>query len=97
MDKMEYEVFKLPCELFKSSRTARVIAETIGEMQEDKKPVDDNLVLCSIPKHKNININEYLEISCKLWMSFDTMLLYLDRLAKLDEEERKKEILKGLI
>jgi len=41
MDKMEFEAYKLPFELFKANNTHKMISKAIYNLQCEKLPVDD--------------------------------------------------------
>lgn len=97
LDELEFKDIKLPFELFKASRTTKMIAKAIYNLQVENKPIDDLTVLCYIEKHAQINKQEFLEISCRLWVSFDTMNNYLKELRLIDKEEEKERILRGLM
>lgn len=96
MDKLEYEAYKLPFELFKASRTIKMIAKAIYNLQSENIPIDDETVLCYIKKHAEINVDEFLQITCLCWMSFDSMCLYLNRLKNIEKEEEKMRVLEKL-
>lgn len=97
MDRFEFESYKLPFELFKANKATKLISKAIYNFQLENKPIDEDLILCYIQKHTQINSNEWLDISCKLWVSFDTMITYLNMLKDIDKEENKMKVLEGLI
>ena len=96
LDKMEFEAYKLPFELFKANNTHRLIAKAIYNLQCEKLPVDDVNVHAYITKRAKLNEDEYLQVHCYTWCSFETMLSYLKQLQSLDDEEKRIELLKGL-
>ena len=96
LDKMEFESYKLPFELFKANNTHKMIAKAIYNLQIEKRPVDENLIHDYISKRAKLNEDEYLQVHTYTWCSFDTMLGYLKILEDLDIEEKRMELLKGL-
>ena len=96
LDKMEFEQYKLPFELFKANNTHRMIAKAIYNLQNENKVVDEVLVYDYITKRTKLNEDEYLQVHSYTWCSFDTMLSYLKMLEDLDKEEKKMELLRGL-
>lgn len=96
MDEMELKDIRIPFELFKANKTTKMIAKAIYNLQEDDKPIDDVNVITYIQKFTNLNEQEFLDINCMTWVSFDTMNLYLKQLKELDEEENKNRILESL-
>lgn len=93
LDKIEYEEYKLPYELFKSNRTNKLIAKAIFNLQEEKKPVSDLMAFNYVLKHTEINEAEYLNLISKLPVGFDTMKKYLIELKKIDSDEEKLKVL----
>ena len=96
MDKMEFESYKLPFELFKANNTHRLIAKAIYNLQCENIPVDDIIVHTYITKRAKLNEDEYLQTSCYTWCSFETMLAYLKQLQELEKEDERINLLKGL-
>lgn len=97
MDKMEYEAYKLPFELFKANLTTQMVAKAIRIMQDENKPVDDVLIQDFIEsKTDKLNVNQYLEIMSYTWCSFDTMLAYMKMLKEIDKEDEKRKLLNEL-
>ncbi|MCH7590840.1 response regulator [PVC group bacterium] len=62
LDKMEYEDFKLPYNLFNANRTNKLIAKAIFNLQEENKPVSDLTVHYYITKIIQINQDEYINL-----------------------------------
>ena len=96
MDKIEFEVYKLPFELFKANNTHKMIAKAIYNLQNENKVVDEVLIHDYITSKAKLNEEEYLQVHTYTWCSFDTMLSYLKMLEDLDKEEKRMELLKGL-
>lgn len=96
LDKMEFEVYVLPFELFKANSTHKMISKAIYNLQQDNIPVDDINVHTYITKRAKLNEDEYLQTSCCTWCSFQTMLAYLKQLEDLDKEDKRIELIKGL-
>lgn len=97
LDKIEFEQYKLPFEIFKASRTTRMIAKAIRIFQDEGKPVDDTLIQDFIEsKTDKLNIQEYLEIMSYCWCSFDTMVSYMKVLKEIDIEDEKRKLLNEL-
>lgn len=88
LDQIEYRDFVLPYELFNANITNKLCAKAIYNLQKENKPIDDLLILCYIEKHIEINQDEWLELVGNLWSTFDTMILYLERLKVLDKEHK---------
>lgn len=96
LDKMEFEAYKLPFELFKANNTHRMIAKAIYNLQNENKVVDDVLVHDYIVSKAKLNEDEYLQVHTYCWCSFETMISYLKMLQEIDMEEKRMELLKGL-
>jgi hypothetical protein len=96
LDKMEFEQYKLPFELFKANNTHRLIAKAIYNLQNENKVVDDVLIHDYISSKAKLNEEEYLQVHSYTWCSFETMLSYLKMLEDLDKEEKRMELLRGL-
>tara|TARA_R110002096_G_scaffold262699_1_gene456199 strand:- start:347 stop:712 length:366 start_codon:yes stop_codon:yes gene_type:complete len=96
LDKMEYEDFKLPYNLFNATRTNKLVAKAIFNLQEENKPVSDLTVHHYITEITYVNQDEYINLISKLPVTFDTMQKYLDMLAKISSDEEKLEILRSL-
>ena len=96
LDKMEFEVYVLPFELFKANSTHKMISKAIYNLQQDNIPVDDINIHTYITKRAKLNEDEYLQASCYTWCSFQTMLAYLKQLEDLDKEDKRIELIKGL-
>lgn len=95
MDKMEFESYKLPFELFKANYTHRMVAKAIYNLQCEGIPVDDVIVHDYISKKTKLNEEEYLQLHCYTWCSYETMLAYVKMLKDLDEEESRLNLLKA--
>ncbi len=96
MDEMDLKDIRIPFKLFKANRTTRMIAKAIYNLQEVNEPIDDLAVICYIQKHTVLNEQEFLEINCMTWVSFDTMNLYLKQLEKLDKDEEIEKKLRSM-
>ena len=96
LDKLEFEAYKLPFELFKANNTHKMISKAIYNLQCENTPIDDVLIHDYITKRTKLNEDEYLQVHCYTWCSFETMLSYLEQLKIMDEEKKRMEILKGL-
>ena len=96
LDEMELRDTNIPFELFKASRLTKLTAKAIYNFKQDNKPIDEELVYCYISKHVDVNSSEWLDISCKLPLSFDSMVLYLEMLRGIDEEESKLKMLEDM-
>lgn len=95
LDKMEFESYKLPFELFKANYTHRMVAKAIYNLQCEGIPVDDVIVHDYISKKTKLNEEEYLQLHCYTWCSYETMLAYVKMLKDLDEEESRLNLLKA--
>ena len=95
MDKMEFESYKLPFELFKANYTHRMVAKAIYNLQCEGIPVDDVIVHDYISRKTKLNEEEYLQLHCYTWCSYETMLAYVKMLKDLDEEESRLNLLKA--
>lgn len=96
LDKMEYEAHKIPFELFKANYTHRIVAKAIYNLQLEKRPVDENIIHDYLTKRVKFDEMEYLALHSYTWVSFETMLMYLRELEKINKEDEKIELLKGL-
>lgn len=96
LDKIEFEAYKLPFELFKANNTHRMIAKAIYNLQIENTPIDDVLIHDYITSKAKINEDEYLQVHTYTWCSFETMLSYLKQLEIMDKEGKRFELLKGL-
>lgn len=94
LDEMEFREYKLPFELFKASRTTKMISKAIYNFQLENKPVDEVLILEYIKKQTHINEIEVLDILSCTWCTFDTMISYIEMLKEIDKNEKKQEILR---
>lgn len=97
MDKMEYEEFIIPYELFKTTRAHKQVAKAIFILQTKKEPISDITVLNFIESNDKFNSVELLSVISGLWCTFDTMKSYLKILKKIDEDENKMRKLECLI
>ena len=97
LDQIEFEDYKIPYELFKSTRTAKLIAKAIYNLQTENKPIDDLNVICYIKEHTTLNEMEFLEITSHYPVTFDTMKKYIKQLEELNEREEKEKILREII
>ena len=95
LDKIEFEAYKLPFELFKANYTHRMVAKAIYNLQCEGIPVDDVIVHDYISKKTKLNEEEYLQLHCYTWCSYETMLAYVKMLKDLDEEESRLNLLKA--
>ena len=96
LDKIEFEAYKLPFQLFKANNTHRMIAKAIYNLQNENKVVDEVLIHDYITSKAKLNEEEYLQVHSYTWCSFETMLSYLKILEDLDKEEKRMELLRGL-
>lgn len=95
LDKIEFEAYKLPFKLFKANYTHRMVAKAIYNLQCEGIPVDDVIVHDYISKKTKLNEEEYLQLHCYTWCSYETMLAYVKMLKDLDEEESRLNLLKA--
>lgn len=95
LDKLEFEEYKLPFELFKANYTHRMVAKAIYNLQCEGIPVDDVIIHDYISKKTKLNEEEYLQLHCYTWCSYETMLAYVKMLKDLDEEESRLNLLKA--
>lgn len=97
LDELELKDAKIPYELFKANKTTKMIAKAIHNLQVENKPIDEDIVLAYIEKFTEINTNEWIDLNCKLWVTFDTMSLYIKQLKNIDNEENKLKLLEGFL
>lgn len=95
LDKIEFEAYKLPFKLFKVNYTHRMVAKAIYNLQCEGIPIDDVIVHDYISKKTKLNEEEYLQLHCYTWCSYETMLAYVKMLKDLDEEESRLNLLKA--
>lgn len=95
LDKIEFEAYKLPFKLFKANYTHRMVAKAIYNLQCEGIPIDDVIVHDYISKKTKLNEEEYLQLHCYTWCSYETMLAYVKMLKDLDEEESRLNLLKA--
>lgn len=93
MDEVELRDAKIPFELFKANRLTKMISKAIYNFQQEAKPIDEDLILCYIQKHSNVNLEEWMAISCVKGGSFDSMNFYIKELQKIDKEENNLRLL----
>ena len=97
LDEIELRDTKIPFELFKANKTTKMTAKAIYNLQVENKPIDEITILAYIEKFTEVNANEWIELNCKLWVSFDTMNLYIKQLKNIDDEENKLKLLEGFL
>jgi hypothetical protein len=97
LDKLEYEDYTLPYELFKANRTHKLIAKAIFNLKEQKVPVSDLTVHNYIEEITEINQSEFIDLISKTCVTFDTALKYIEHLRDIDKKESKLNKLKGMI
>jgi len=96
LDKMEFNDYIIPYELFKATRTNKLIAKAIFVLQENKMPISEITVINFIQEKTQINEVEVLEVLGSLWCTFDTFLKYIQVLKDLDKEFKRKSMLEDL-
>ncbi len=96
IDQIEFQDMRIPFKLFKANKTHQLVAKAIFNLQEESKMIDDVNILAYIERFTTVNENEFLDASCCLWTTFDTMMGYLKMLEEIDREEEKHKILMGL-
>jgi len=96
MDKVEIEDYKIDYKLFKSNKTNKLVAKAISNLQANKEPISEIMVEQYISKRTRLDVLQYLELTSKLWVTFDTMLKYMDKLKEINYEDFKEETLKAI-
>lgn len=96
LDKIEFEDYILPYELFKANRTHKLISKAIFNLKEKKVPVSDLTVLNYIEENTEINNMEFLNVISKSCVTFDTTMKYIEHLKDIDEKENKKNKVRGI-
>lgn len=97
-DSIEIYDFKCPYELFKASYTTRLISKAIFNLQSDKKPLNDFVILDYLEKNKvKFSQTQFLEIITASWVTYETMMKYINMLKDLTKEEELKNKLEGIL
>lgn len=97
-DSVEIYDFKCPYELFKASYTTRLISKAIFNLQSDKKPLNDFVILDYLEKNKaKFSQTQFLEIITASWVTYETMIKYINMLKDLTKEEELKNKLEGIL
>ena len=92
IDSVEIYDFKCPYELFKASYTTRLISKAIFNLQSDKKPLNDFVILDYLEKNKaKFCQTQFLEIITASWVTYETMVKYINMLKDLTKEEEFKK------
>ena len=98
VDSVEIYDFKCPYELFKASYTTRLISKAIFNLQSDKKPLNDFVILDYLEKNKaKFCQTQFLEIITASWVTYETMIKYINMLKDLTKEEELKNKLEGIL
>lgn len=98
IDSVEIYDFKCPYELFKASYTTRLISKAIFNLQSDKKPLNDFVILDYLEKNKaKFSQTQFLEIITASWVTYETMIKYINMLKDLTKEEELKNKLEGIL
>lgn len=97
-DSVDIYDLKCPYELFKASYTTKLISKAIFNLQSDKQPLNDFMII-SYFEDKKVKFDEkqLLEIMTATWCTYETMLKYIDILKSINNEEDLKNKLEGII
>lgn len=96
LDKIELDDYELDYTLFKANRTNRLVAKAIWVLHQNGTPVSDITVDNFISTREALNGLEFLDLTSKLWVSFETMLKYIKHLQNINFEEKQIEMLKAI-
>ena len=98
VDSVEIYDFKCPYELFKASYTTKLVSKAIFNLQSDKKPLNDFVILDYLEKNKaKFCQTQFLEIITASWVTYETMIKYINMLKDLTKEEELKNKLEGIL
>ena len=98
IDSVDIYDFKCPYELFKSSYTTKLISKAIFNLQGEKKPLDDFIILDYLEKNKvKFDQSQFLEIITTSWVTYETMVKYINMLKEITKEEDLKNKLEGIL
>lgn len=97
-DSVDIYDLKCPYKLFKASYTTKLISKAIFNLQSDKQPLNDFMII-SYFEDKKVKFDEkqLLEIMTATWCTYETMLKYIDILKSISNEEDLKNKLEGII
>ena len=97
-DSVDIYDLKCPHELFKASYTTKLIAKAIFNLQSDKQPLNDFMII-SYLEDKKVKFDEkqFLEIVTATWCTYETMIKYIDILKSIEKEEDLKNKLEGIL
>ena len=98
IDSVDIYDFKCPYELFKSSYTTKLISKAIFNLQGEKKPLNDFMILDYLEKNKvKFCQSQFLEIITTSWVTYETMVKYINMLKEITKEEDLKNKLEGIL
>ena len=98
IDSVDIYDFKCPYELFKSSYTTKLISKAIFNLQGEKKPLNDFMILDYLGKNKvKFCQAQFLEIISTTWVTYETMIKYINMLKEITKEEDLKNKLEGIL
>ena len=97
-DSVDIYDLKCPHELFKASYTTKLIAKAIFNLQSDKQPLNDFMIISYLEDKKvKFDENQFLEIVTATWCTYETMIKYIDILKSIEKEEDLKNKLEGIL
>ena len=97
-DSVDIYDLKCPYKLFKASYTTKLIAKAIFNLQSDKQPLNDFMII-SYLEDKKVKFDEiqFEQIVTATWCTYETMIKYIDVLKSIEKEEDLKNKLEGII
>ena len=98
IDSVDIYDFKCPYELFKASYTTKLISKAIFNLQGEKKPLNDFMILDYLEKNKvKFCQTQFLEIMTTSWVTYETMIKYINMLKEITKEEDLKNKVGGIL
>ena len=92
IDSVDIYDFKCPYELFKASYTTKLISKAIFNLQGEKKPLNDFMILDYLEKNKvKFCQTQFLEIISTSWVTYETMIKYINMLKEDNKRRRFKK------
>ena len=79
--------YTIPYKLFTATRTNKLIAKAIFNLQEKDEPFDELTVLDYVSKFEKINEIEWIEVLSTTRITLNTMLGYVKILERMENED----------